>query len=320
MQIIGAAEIDAGLDFPALIGALEQAFRTDATVPERHHHYIPRAKPEFEATILIMPAWTNDAKNSFVGIKVITIYPENLARGIPSLTGNYLLLDGDSGHPLAVLDGGILTRWRTAAASALAARYLAREDASRHLVIGAGALAPYLARAHACARPITQTWVWNRTQKRAGTVVAEMNRHGLKASAVSDLASVVAEADIITCVTGAEQPVLFGKWLRPGVHVDLVGAFKAQMRESDDEVMRRSRIYVDTHHALHEPGDLIDPLRDGIIGEEDIQGDLFELCRGEVKGRGRSDEITLFKSVGTALEDLAAAILAWKRLGKSAAP
>jgi alanine dehydrogenase len=317
VQFITAAEIDASFDFPALIDALENAFRADVTIPERHHHYIPRGKPEHEATILIMPAWTG-GKKSFVGIKVITIFPENLAKNIPSLTGNYLLLNGESGLPLAVLDGGILTRWRTAAASALAARYLAREDASKHLLIGAGALAPYLARAHASARPIKETFVWNRTPKRAASAVAEMNRHGLKACAVTDLASVVEEADIVTCVTGAEKPVLLGKWLKPGVHVDLVGAFKPQMRESDDEVIRRSRIYVDTPHALEEPGDLIDPLRDGVIGEEDIQGDLFELCRGEVKGRGGADEITLFKSAGTALEDLAAAILAWQRLGKPA--
>lgn len=318
MQFIGAAEIDAGFDFPALIDALQEAFRADVTIPERHHHYIARKKPEDEATILIMPAWTNEAKASFVGIKVITIFPENLAKGISSLTGNYLLLDGASGLPLSVMDGGILTRWRTAAASALAAKYLAREDAKSHLIIGAGALAPYLARAHASVRPIQQTYVWNRTAKRAGAAITEMGKHGLNACAVSDLASVVAEADIITCVTGASSPVLFGKWLKPGCHVDLVGAFKPQMRESDDEVMRRSRIFVDTHHALHEPGDLIDPLQDGVIGEEDIQGDLFELCRGEVKGREGASEITLFKSVGTALEDLAAAILAWKRLGKAA--
>jgi len=265
-----------------------------------------------------MPAWTGGESDAFVGIKVITIFPENLAKGIPSLTGNYLLLAGDSGLPLAVMDGGILTRWRTAAASALASTYLAREDASSHLIVGAGALAPYFARAHASVRPIRQTLVWNRTADRANAVAAEMNRHGLNARAVPDLEKAVGEADIVTCVTGAQSPVLFGKWLKPGVHVDLVGAFKPAMRESDDEVIRRSRIFVDTHHALHEPGDLIEPLRDEVISEADIQGDLFELCRGEVKGRGGRDEITLFKSVGTALEDLAAAILAWKRLGIAA--
>ncbi len=314
MRFISADEIEKNFDFPALIDALDEAFRSDATIPERHHHYIPR--PEHEATILIMPAWTGGTKDSFVGIKVITIFPENLARGIPSLTGSYLLSSGESGHPLAILDGGILTRWRTAAASALAARYLAREDASKHLIVGAGALAPYLARAHASSRPIKETLVWNRTPERAKAVVEEMKKHDLNARVVPKLESAVGEADIVTCVTGAEKPVLLGKWLKPGTHVDLVGAFKPAMRESDDEVMRRSRIYVDTHHALHEPGDLIDPLQDEVISEADIHGDLFELCRGEVKGRGGEDEITLFKSVGTALEDLAAAILAWKRASR----
>jgi alanine dehydrogenase len=318
VRFISAAEIDKGFDFPALIDGLEAAFRADITIPERHHHYIPRARPEHEATILIMPAWTGGDAESFVGIKVITIFPENLAKNIPSLTGNYLLLAGDSGLPLAVLDGGILTRWRTAAASALAAKYLARENASTHLIVGAGALSIYFARAHASVRPIQQTLVWNRTQARAEKTAAEMNKFGLNARTVANLEQAVGEADIVTCVTGAEKPVLMGKWLKPGVHVDLVGAFKSSMRESDDEVIRRSRIFVDTHHALHEPGDLIEPLRDEVISETDIQGDLFELCRSEVKGRGGAEEITLFKSVGTALEDLAAAILAWKRLGIAA--
>ncbi len=318
MRFISAAEIDAAFDFPALIGGLEAAFRGDVTIPERHHHYIPRALPEHEATILIMPAWTGGEREAFLGIKVITIFPENLAKGIPSLTGNYLLLAGDSGLPLAVLDGGILTRWRTAAASALAAKYLAREDASTHLIIGAGALSIYFARAHASVRPIKKTLVWNRTAARAGKTATEMKKFGLNASVAADLEKAVGEADIVTCVTGASSPVLHGKWLRPGTHVDLAGAFKATMRESDDEVIRRSRIFVDTHHALHEPGDLIEPLRDEVISETDIQGDLFELCRKEVPGRGGPEEITLFKSVGTALEDLAAAILAWKRLGDAA--
>lgn len=312
MRVIDGNGIAAALEFPGLIEALREAFRADIEIPERHHHYI--ARPDEEATILIMPAWTRGGAEAFLGIKVITIFPANLAKGIPSLTGSYMLLSGETGLPLAMMDGGMLTRFRTAAASALAASYLARENARRHLIIGAGALSPLFARAHACVRPIEESVIWNRTPDRAEAVVEELKPHGLNARIGGDLAVEVAAADIVTCVTGAAAPVLQGAWLTPGTHVDLVGAFKANMRESDDETMRRSRIYVDTEKALHEPGDLIDPLRDGVIRESDIQGTLFQLCRGEVAGRGGGEEITLFKSVGTAVEDLAAAIRVWRVL------
>lgn len=311
MRFVPGEEIAQRLGFPALIEALSHAFRADIEIPERHHHYIPR--PDEEATILIMPAWTK-GEASYLGIKVITIFPANLRKGIPSLTGSYLLLSGETGLPLAVMDGGLLTRYRTAAASALAARHLAREDSSRHLVIGAGALSPLFARAMRAVRPIGETLIWNRTRPRAEAVVAELAAHGIAATIAPDLEAAVRSADIVTSVTGALAPFLKGEWLSAGTHVDLVGAFKATMRESDDDCMRRSRIYVDTRNALHEPGDLIEPLRDGVIRDSDIQGDLFQLCRGEVPGRQTAGEITLFKSVGTAVEDLAAAIEVWRTL------
>jgi ornithine cyclodeaminase len=228
-----------------------------------------------------------------------------------------MLLSGETGVPLAIMDGGLLTRWRTAAASALAARYLARGDATRHLIIGAGALAPFFAKAHASVRPIRDIMLWNRTPRRAADVAARLQANGLPARAVADLESAVREADIVTSLTGADHPVLHGAWLSRGVHVDLVGGFKPTMRESDDETLTRSRIYVDTRHALEEAGDLCVPLAQGVITPGDIQGDLFQLCRGQVSGRRLADEITLFKSAGTAVEDLAGAILVWQRLSEN---
>jgi ornithine cyclodeaminase len=313
MRVVSADEIDRALDFPALIDALDDAFRAEITIPPRAHVSIPR--PGAAATLLLMPAWTEGEAESFIGVKSIAIFPTNLARGIPSLTGSYMLLSGDTGIPLAIMDGGLLTRWRTAAASALAARYLAREDATRHTIIGAGALAPFFAKAHASARPIRDIMVWNRTASRAADVAARLRADGLPARAASDLEAAVREADIVTGLTGADRPVLHGAWLKQGAHVDLVGGFKPAMRESDDETLVRSRIYVDTHHALQEAGDLSVPLAKGVISESDIEGDLFQLCRGEVTGRRAANEITLFKSAGTAVEDLAAAILVWRRLG-----
>jgi ornithine cyclodeaminase len=262
-----------------------------------------------------MPAWTEGGAEPFIGIKAIAIFPTNLEKGIPSLTGSYMLLSGETGIPLAVMDGGLLTRWRTAAASALAARYLARADASRHLIVGAGALAPFFARAHAAVRPIRDVSIWNRTAHRAEEIAARLSAEGLRAGAVGDLEAAVRAADIVTGLTGSDAPWLRGAWLKPGTHVDLVGGFKPAMRESDDETLFRSRVYVDTRHAMEEAGDLLGPLERGVIRESDVQGDLFQLCRGEVAGRGGKDEITLFKSAGTAVEDLAAAILVWRRVG-----
>jgi ornithine cyclodeaminase/alanine dehydrogenase-like protein (mu-crystallin family) len=313
MKLVTPEEIDRALDFPALIDALSEAFRADIKIPPRAHIAIPR--PDAEATLLLMPAWTEGTAEPYVGIKSIAIFPANLARGIPSLTGSYMLLSGKTGVPLAIMDGGLLTRWRTAAASALAARFLAREDASRHLIVGAGALAPFFARAFASVRPIREISIWNRTGKRAEDTSALLRAEGLPARAVPDLEAAVRKADIVTCLTGAEAPILHGAWLKPGAHVDLVGGFKPAMRESDDETLVRARIYLDTRHAMAEAGDLLGPLQRGVIAESDIQGDLFELCRGEVAGRGGADEITLFKSAGTAVEDLAAAILVWRRVG-----
>ena len=312
MRVISADEVNRALDFPALIDALGDAFRAEIRIPPRAHVAIPR--PGGEATLLLMPAWTEGAAESFVGIKAIAIFPANLARGIPSLTGSYMLLSGETGIPLAIMDGGLLTRWRTAAASALAARFLASEQASRHLIIGAGALAPFFARAFASVRPIREISIWNRTAERAENVAALLRADGLPARAVPDLEAAVRAADIVTGLTGAEKSVLQGAWLKPGAHVDLVGGFKPTMRESDDETLTRSRIYVDTRHAMEEAGDLLGPLQRGVIVESDIQGDLFELCRGEAAGRATPDEITLFKSAGTAVEDLAAAILVWRRV------
>jgi len=312
MRVVSAEEINRALDFRALIDALDDAFRADIKIPPRAHVAIPR--PGAEATLLLMPAWTEGGAESFVGIKAIAIFPTNLALGIPSLTGSYMLLSGETGIPLAIMDGGLLTRWRTAAASALAARYLARKDAARHLIIGAGALAPFFARAHASVRPIREISIWNRTAIRAESVSAALRAEGLPAHAAADLEVAVREADIVTGLTGADRPLLKGAWLQAGTHVDLVGGFKPAMRESDDETLVRSRVYVDTRHAMEEAGDLLDPLRRGVIAESDIQGDLFQLCRSEVAGRGRAEEITLFKSAGTAVEDLAAAILVWRRI------
>jgi ornithine cyclodeaminase len=312
MRIVGADDIDRALDYSALIDALAAAFRADIEVPVRHHHTV--AQPETPATLLLMPAWTGRrADERFLGCKMVTVFPDNAKAARPSVYGTYFLMDGGSGEPLAVMDGPALTAWRTAAASALAARHLAREDAAHLVMVGAGALAPHVVRAHACVRPIRRVTLWNRTRSRAVALAFGLAVGGVETEVTDDLEGAVREADIVSCATLAREPLIRGAWLKKGAHLDLIGGFTPQMREADDRAVKRARVYVDTRaSACSEAGDIVQPLRSGLIDETDIRGDLFDLCRGKAKGRTSDAQITLFKSVGTAIEDLAAAMLVWR--------
>ncbi len=321
MRSVSADDLSGIFNFADLIEALRDAFRRGVIMPTRHHHAIS-LHGEPNATLLLMPAWDDlssepDA-SGFLGVKVISVYPGNAARGKPSVSGSYLLVAGNTGEALAVIDGSALTLWRTAAASALAASYLARRDASRLVMVGAGALAPFLIAAHASVRPISDVLVWNRSIGRAEAVAAALSSRSYSVLATPDLEGAIRTADVVSCATLSTEPLVRGAWLEPGTHLDLIGAFTPTMRESDDEAVRRSRLYVDTRDgALKEGGDLVIPLRAGVRRDRDVLGDLFELCRGTAPGRGGDAEITLFKSVGSALEDLAAATLAYTRLTRT---
>lgn len=310
MRSISAEATRAALDFPALVEALREGFRGEVEVPVRHHHTMAR-RDEPDATLLLMPAWQGERH---VGVKIVTVTPGNSARSLPAVLGVYLLNDGRTGAPLALIDGPMLTLRRTAAASALAADYLAKPGAERLLMVGTGALAPHLIEAHAAVRPIRSVTVWGRSREKAEAVIAQLALPGVELRAVEDLEAAVAEAEVISCATLSSEPLVRGDWLRPGHHLDLVGAFTPQMRESDDEAVRRARVFVDTRAGcLKEGGDIVQPLAAGVIGETDVVADLFELTRGQREGRGGDAEITLFKSVGTALEDFAAAQLVMER-------
>ncbi len=311
--MITETDIARVLTHEALVDALDAAFRADITVPDKIIHFIPQPSGG-EAKAILMPAWSN-AGERFIGCKLINVFPENNKIGKPSVLGSYVLMSGDTGEPLAAMDGAALTAWRTAAASALAARYLAREDASHLLMVGAGVLAPHLIRAHSAVRPIKQVTLWNRTRSRAVATAFALSAAGIEPVIADDLETAVRGADIVSCATLSSAPLVHGAWLKKGAHLDLVGAFTLKTREADDEAIRRARVYVDSRAAAPKgSGDIAIPLRKKVIGLKDIQGDLFELCRGTVKGRRRKDEITLFKSTGVAIEDLAAAMLVWKRV------
>ena len=318
MRFFDGAAVDAALAYPGLVDILQAAFKQGAIAPLRHHHAIALAgRPE--ATLLLMPAWEAEASGSpfagrHLGVKTVTVFPDNAARAKPAVFGTYLLLSAETGETLAVMDATRLTAWRTGAASALASRYLSRADASRLLMVGAGALAPHLVAAHASVRPIREVALWNRSPERARVLAGTLAARGLDVSIAGDLEVAVRRADIVSAATISAEPLIRGDWLAPGTHVDCVGAYKPSMRETDDAVVRRARIYVDTRPgAFAEAGDIVQPLQAGVIGKEAVLGDLFDLARGTVAGRQTPEEITFFKSVGAAIEDLAAAIAVYDK-------
>lgn len=304
MHIVSAEETHRLLDYPSLVEALRELFRRGVDRAERTILTEPLADGR-QNDWLLLPAWQF---GRHLGIKLVSVFPHNTERGIDSVQGLYLLFDGTTGQPLAAIDGAALTLRKTAANSALAATYLAREDASTLVLVGAGALGPHLVRAHHAVRPIRRVLVWNRTPSRAELVAAELAQElDVEASAVTDLEQAVRQADLVTCATMANRPLVKGAWLRPGTHVDLVGGFREDMREADDEAVRRSRIFVDARFtAAAHAGDICQPLASGLITDADIT-DTFELARGEKPGRQSRDEITLFKSGGGGHEDLGTA-------------
>ncbi len=252
---------------------------------------------------------------AYLGTKIVDVFPGNARLGLPAVMGVYVLQSGETGAPLAVIDGTRLTHRRTAAVSALAADLLARPDASRLLIVGAGALAPHLARAHAAVRPPSRIAVWNHRPAGAERLAAELRAGGLPAEAAPDLEAAVRAADTVSCATLSTAPLIRGGWLAPGQHVDLVGAFTMGMREADDACLRRARVFVDAPAALTEGGDVAVAIRDRALSEADVLADLAALCRGTHPGRDGAGEVTLFKAVGTAVADLAVAVAVWKALG-----
>lgn len=297
--------------FPALVDALRQGHR--GAMP-----LIDRSLLERDgASFLVLPAWL---PGRAFGVKMVTILPDNEARtGNPSVQAAYQLFDGITGTASAIVDGTALTYAKTAADSALGASILARDDPAVLLIVGAGALAPHLVAAHRSVRPsLSRVLVWNRTSGKAESLAGRLRADGVDARAVSDLEAAAREADVISCATSSEEPLVHGAWLRPGTHIDLVGGFTPAMREADDEVIRRARIFVDTRQfTVDDAGDLCQPIASGVIARADVLADLFELCRGDHPGRRAPDEITLFKNAGGGHLDLFVAMALVGRAGRA---
>lgn len=313
MRFYSAEHVAELLPYRELVDALRDAFKHAATVPLRTMHTM-ELSPAEPAMLALMPAWNQ----SSLAIKLATVFPGNERHDLPTVQATIVLFNGVNGEPLAVVEGTEVTRRRTAAASALAATFLASSEAQRLLIVGTGSLAPHLAMAHSAVRQIRQVEIWGRAAVKARAVADALRNTGctMFVRAVEDLEQAVRQADVISCATSAGTPLVSGHWLKPGAFLDLVGAYTPNTRECDDEAVRRARIYVDTlSGALSEAGDILIPIGNGTIQKSDVVGDLQGLCRGDIGGRRTKQEITLFKSVGTALEDLAAAQLVAARDG-----
>ena len=309
MLIIDAATTARHLGFAPLIEALRAMFVTGCSVPLRHTHRIDGVGDNDPGgTLLLMPAWRPGRR---LGLKTVTIFPGNGALGVPGLHSTYLLFDATTGVPLAQIDGNEITSRRTAAVAALAASFLARPDASRLLIVGTGRVASLLADAMRAVRPIAQVQIWNHRAASALALAAHLRDAGFDARATDDLADAAARADIISCATLSTTPLIRGEWLRPGTHLDLIGSFTPQMHEADAACFARGHVFVDTAEALAKSGDVLQAVAEGAFAAERVQGTRAQLCAGTHRGRDDAVQCTLFKAVGTALADLAAAELVW---------
>ena len=310
MQFIDADATARALPYDRLVERLREMYRNDRMTARRELISLESLHGDPGACMAVMPAF---GPGHDISTKIFTLLPQNAGRGLATVHAVIAVFDGETGVPKAVVDGTEVTRRRTAAMCALAADYLARRNSERLVVCGAGALAPHAALAHASIRPIRQIGIWARRPEAAAAVVETVaaERGDIVVEAVADLPQACREADIVSCQTSASEPVVSGEWIRPGTHMDFVGSHDADKRECDDEAVRRSYIYVDVmESALREAGDILIPMKAGVIGREDIRGDLSDLCRETVPGRFADDQVTLYKSTGSSLADLAGAELA----------
>ncbi len=307
MRAIDAEATRRHLPFSALIDALRQRFgegnegSAGCEVPQRHTHRIGH-----DGTLLLMPAWRAGAR---LGLKTVGVFPGNTVLGLPGLYSTYLLFDARTGVPLALIDGNEITSRRTAAASALAASYLARADAQVLLIVGAGRVAALLAEAMRAVRPITRVQVWNHRAAPAEQLAAQLREQGIAAQPCTDLQAAVQQADIVSCATLSTTALIHGAWLRPGTHLDLIGSFTPDMHEADAACFARSSVFIDTAEALAKAGDVLHAKAAGAFADAQLCATLAGLCGGAHAGRASATECTLFKAVGTALEDLTAAEL-----------
>ena len=306
MKVYDRKNVASSLQYGILIETLREAFSSKITAPERVQHTI-KNKNGSDATLLLMPAWK---MGEHIGIKIVSVFPENATQNMSAVHANYFLMNANNGKPIAIMDGTELTLRRTACASALAADYLAKKNADTLLMVGTGNLAPHMIKAHCVVRDYSRILIWGRNEEKAERLALSLDIKDKEIVAKNDLKEALNVADVISCATLSQRPLILGDWIKPGKHLDLVGAFTPDMAEADSKAIAMSKIVVDTYEgALSESGELINALKEGCIHKKHILSDLIQLVMEEKNIRNDSNDITLFKSVGTALEDLAAAEL-----------
>jgi alanine dehydrogenase len=314
---ISAEDVRRLTPMPELIAAIERAFASPPISPPRTAHIVSDGQGA-DGHLLLMPAWR---EGGHIGIKILTVLPWLGALGKPAIQASYVISDARSGELLAMMDGGAITSRRTAATSALASRHLSRRDSKTLLVVGAGALATPLIEAHRAVRALERVLVWARRPERAQAVAEAAKITGINAEVAIDLESAVRAADIVSCATASHEPLVRRAWLSEGMHLDLIGAYTPQMCEVDAASVQAAAVFVDDRGAArHEAGDLLKAEVAGLFHFDSIVASLTELVTGQSQGRTDDQSITLFKSVGLALEDLAAAELILKRLAATGQP
>ena len=285
----------------------------DAVSALRAGHRLPKAQI---ADMFLGPATgTMMTRSAFIeglgyGAKPFTVFDGNAAKGLPTVQGAMLVFDKDDGHLRAIVESRLVTEWKTAADSVLGASLLARPDSRHLLVVGAGTVAASLVRAYTAVLPgIERVSVWGRRPEQAQALVASLGDVQADLAAVPDLQEALGQADIVSSATMAREPVIRGDWVRSGTHVDLIGAYKADMREGDDALMARAALFVDSRETAAHIGELLMPLASGAITADSIKGDLYDLLRPGARLRQSGDEVTVFKNGGGAHLDLM--IAAW---------
>jgi alanine dehydrogenase len=320
MRILSADDVRRAVPMPAAIDAVESAFvrlsAGQAAVPLR----LPVETPARQAVSFVMPARLDGAPMPALGVKVVSVFPQNRDRGEPSIYALVNLFDPETGRPLATLDGAYLTALRTGAASGVATRHMARPDARVLALFGAGAQALPQALAVCAVRAIERIWIVNRTPGRAQKLLERLRAAGLRQDAriAPDAASALAEADVICTATAAPTPLFADSDVRPGTHINGVGSYKPSMAEIPPATVARAHVVVDQRRAAwSEAGDLIQARDAGWITEEHVIGELGEVAAGKAPGRPAPEAITFFKSVGNAAQDVAVAALALARASES---
>ncbi len=313
MKLITAEQIHQICQYPDLVSALEEFHKQPPADLRDLLLSSVQPEPDPDNHLLIRAAWS---PGKALGLKAATVFPANRNHtSLPAIHATYTLFDGQIGVPVATIDGTVLTYYKTAGDSALGAKYLARKGITHMTMVGAGAMAPHLIRAHCeIQQTIRVVEIWNRSPSRALELADAMNLPAVEIRATDDLESAVRSADLVSSATMTTEPIIRGEWLADGTHLDLIGAFTPDMREVDDEAIRRARVFVDSRHTtIGEIGEITIPINTGVIKKSDVLADLYQLCSGTVKGRSTDNEITLFKNGGGGHLDLMTAQLICSR-------